>query len=271
MGNPEIQLTLDEAVAEILGMLTGLDLEYQPELDRYRAITRQLNRALRVNALEKEWSYYHSTQALGVAVENERTVFLPNTLRPRIINDDAVRLVKQWDDDSGHNHVVRWAYFLPRDALHKYEFNRGLWCSVTRNEITFSRYFTRAEDGLEIHVPVMREPLMFRLPDQPEDPDEPRTTVPDAIRNQLVDFEYPDVITLRAAFLYAQTDPVMQPRVQTIEAQYKDLMYQIIERDDRNTDSPYINDFVLGLHNGLHGHELLAHTHPHAADMRWGD
>jgi len=36
----EVRLTLDEAVAEVLGLLTGLDLTYEPELDRYRAITR---------------------------------------------------------------------------------------------------------------------------------------------------------------------------------------------------------------------------------------
>lgn len=54
MQNAEVQMTLDEAVAEVLGQLTGLDLEYDPRLDRYRAITRQLNRATRANALEHE-------------------------------------------------------------------------------------------------------------------------------------------------------------------------------------------------------------------------
>ena len=72
MSNPEVQQTLDEAVAEVLGLLTGLDLSYAPELDRYRAITRQLNRALRTNALEQEWSYYSFTLSLGQASEGER-------------------------------------------------------------------------------------------------------------------------------------------------------------------------------------------------------
>jgi len=247
MSNPEIELTLDEAVAEVLGLLTGLDLEYAPEQDRYGVITRQINRALRSNALEHEWSYYSSVTSIGVATLGEREVWLPSTLRPRIINDDAVRLC----DSDG---VPRaWAYFLPRDALHKYPQRGGLWCSVTRNTVVFNRAFNSLEDGLDIELPVMREPEMFRLPQQPEDPNEPLIAVPQETRDQLVDFAYPDVIILRAAFYYAQTDPVMQPRVQTLEAQYKDLMYQIIERDDRNTDSPYENSFVVPVQGSIYG------------------
>ena len=98
---------------------------------------------------------------------------------------------------------------------------------------------------------------MFRLP-------ESGSTVPAEVLNQPLDFCYPDVVILRAAFFYAQTDPVMQPRVQTLEAQYKDLMYQAIEREDRNTDSPYLNEFVLPVTNGLYGGEQYAHLHPHS-------
>ena len=117
-------------------------------------------------------------------------------------------------------------------------------------------------------LPVMREPTMFRLPAQPEDPEADLEVVPDEIREQPVDFAYPDLIVLRAAYLYAQTDPIMQPRVQTLEAQYKDLMYQIIERDTRNTDTPYMNEWRLPIQSSLAGPEPVFHGHPWA-DERW--
>lgn len=248
--NVEVQMTLDDAVAEVLGQLTGLDLTYEPELDRYRSITRQLNRALRANALEAEWSFYASTRSVGVASSGTAHVMLSSSLRPRIINDDAVRLV----NDDGV--VVKWAYFLPRDALHKYQSKQGLWCMIERQALIFSRPFQDDEDGLEIQVPVMREPKMFRLPGT-------GTTVPASIRKQLIDFPYPDVIIARAAFYYAQTDPVMQPRVPTLEDGYKNLMYQLIERDTQYTDSPYINETIVPVQSGL-VEQSFRHLHPHA-------
>lgn len=257
-------MTLDDAVAEVLGILTGLDLSYDPRMDRYASITRALNRALRAVAVEKEWSWFSSVVSVGSAVEGEQEVWLTSTQRPRIINDDCVRLV---NDEGGVN---MWAYFLPRDAIHKYGGRTGLWVSSTRNTLLFSRPFNNLEAGLDIQVPVMREPLMFRLPEQPEDPNEPLVTVPTEIREQLVDFQYPDLVILRAAFYVAQTDPVMQPRVQTIEAQYKDMMYQILERDDRITDSPYLNDFFVPIQNDLHGEDMFVHRHPHADERRLG-
>lgn len=260
--NPEVQLTLDDCVAEILGMLTGLDLSYDPRHDRYRSIVRQLNRALRSMALEKEWSWYSDVVSLGEVVAGEKRVWLPATMRPRIVNDDAVRLVDSQD------HVVRWAAFLPRDAIGKYTDRAGLWASVTRNEITFSREFWDSEAGLDIQLPVMREPLQFLLPSLPEDPEAVIPPVSAAIRDQLLDFQYPDVVVLRAAFYYAQSDPVMQPRVQTIEAQYKDIMYQIIERDDRNTDSPFLNDFFVPVNNGIAPVSHGRHFHPHSDERR---
>lgn len=260
--NEELLMTLDDAVTEVLGALTGLDLEYQPELDRYRAITRALNRALRLNALEKEWSYYSSTYELGTVDAGTSSIYLPASLRPRMISDDAVRL----NDDDGVTRM--WAYFLPRDALHKYRSRGGLWCSVTLNQLDFSRPFRDIEQDLHIMLPVMREPTMFRLPAQPEDPEADLEVVPDEIREQPVDFAYPDLIVLRAAYLYAQTDPIMQPRVQTLEAQYKDLMYQIIERDTRNTDTPYMNEWRLPIQSSLAGPEHVFHGHPWA-DERW--
>lgn len=259
--NPETLMTLDDAVAEVLSVLTGQDLEYEPELDRYQVITRTLNRALRTTALEKEWSYYSDVQTVGVAVCGDNSITLPASVRPRMVNDDAARLV------NSYGQAVEWAYFLPRDAIHKYPGRGGLWCSVTRNTLTFSRPFNEVEDGYEIQVPVMREPIMFRLPDQPEDPDDPVVAVPQEIRDQEVDFPYPDLIVLRTAFIIAQSDPIMQPRVQTLEAQYKDLMYQVIERDDRMTDSPFLNEWNLGIQNGIPG-VVTGHFHPHADERR---
>lgn len=261
--NPELELTLDDAVEEVLGMLTGLDLAYSPEFDRYRAITRQLNRAMRAVALEREWSYYASQRSLGPAVEGVSEVTLPSTLRPRIINDDAVRLV----DADGN--IRMWAYFLPRDAIYKQPARSGLWASVVRNTLIFSRPFRAVEDGMDIMLPVMREPEMFRLPAVPEDPEEPLEEVSEDVRLQLIDFAYPDLVILRAAYYYAQSDPVMQPRVPTIEAQMKDLMYQIIEREDRNTDSPQLNGFFVPIQGSLDGYGSEGHAHPHADERRW--
>lgn len=262
--NEELAFTLDDAVAEVLGLLTGLDLRYAPEQDRYNSIARALNRAMRSCAVEHEWSYYSSVESVGPASYGETAVLLRSSLRPRIINDDAVRLV---DLSYTPEKVRRWAYFLPRDALHKYSDRGGLWCAVTNNVLQFSRPFSQTENGWDIQVPVMREPVMFRLPEQPEDPTEDLVTVPDEIREQQIDFPYPDLIVMRAAYFYAQTDPVMQPRVQTLEAQYKDFMYQIIERDDRNTDSPFQNDFAVPVQSGLVP-ELVSHRHPHSDERR---
>jgi hypothetical protein len=248
--NPEVVMTLDDAVAEVLGMLTGLDLTYEPELDRYRAITRQLNRALRANALEAEWSCYADTLAVGTVVAGSDSVQLPPDLRPRVINDDAVRLV-----DADGNHLV-WAYFLPRDAIHKYRDRQGLWCSATKQSLLFSRPFYRSEEGLEIHLPVMREPRMFRLPAS-------GSTVGPSIRKQPIDFAYPDLPIARAAYFYSLSDPIMQPRAQTLEAGYKELMYQLIERDTSITDTPYINETILPIQNGLVP-QGFGHLHPHA-------
>lgn len=259
--NPNVSMTLDECVAEVLGMLTGLDLQYAPEQDRYQSVVRQLNRALRAHALETDWSYYSSTEDVGTAHTGDRAVSIRASVRPRIINDDAVRLV----DSDGRPQV--WAYWLPRDALHKYDDRSGLWVAHTRTLIEFSRPFGPGEDGLTIQVPVMREPKMFNLPAQPENPDLPLVTVPAAIREQLLDYDYPDVVILRAAYYYAQTDPVMQPRVQTLEAQFKDLMYQLIERDEKNTDSPFLNEFTVPIQNGIN-HQGFVHRHPHADERR---
>jgi len=254
MPNAEVAMDLDEAVAEVLGLLTGMDLQYIPEMDRYQAITRQLNRALRAVALDNEWSYFHSLENVGTCYEGQRTVDLRQSIRPRIINDDAVRLV-----DPTTEQVAEWAYWIPRDALHKMTDTNKLWVSHTRSSLEFSRPFYMGENEFQIHVPVMREPRMFRLPAQPEDPNEPLVTVPQDIRDQLVDFDYPDLVIRRAAYFYAQTSPIMQPRVQTLEANYKELMYALVERDTRNTDTPYQNEWSLGIESSIYGSGPHAH------------
>jgi hypothetical protein len=63
--------------------------------------------------------------------------------------------------------------------------------------------------------------------------------------------------------MYAQTDPVMQPRAQTLEDQYKNMMYQLIERDTASTETPYMNDFRLNVQNGLIP-DFDSHLHPHS-------
>lgn len=255
MANSDVSMTLREAVDEVMGLLTGLDVQYDPNLDRFNVVVRCLNRAMRAVALEHEWSYFSSTEEAGRAGLGQSDVELPPRLRPRIINDDAVRLV----NDKGA--TLRWAYILPRDAVHKYRARQGLWCSVTRTTLTFSRPFNQHEAGLRVMVPVMREPRQFKPADG---------QLTDAILNQLVDFDYPDLVTARAAYIYAQTDPVMQPRVQTLEAQYKDIMYQLIERDERHTDSAYVNDWIVPIEGEIHGssYNEFAHMHPHS-DERW--
>ena len=247
--NPEVQINLQEAVNEVLVTLTGMDLDYVSEFDRFRTITHMLNRALRGNALEQEWGYYASTTSLGAVQEGDTEFYIPSNLRPRIINDDAVRLVDE------HDHAVVWAYFLPRDALHKYAMKRKLWCSITKQQLLLSRPITADEAGLDLQIPTMREPTMFKLPDFGE-------AVAPGILAQLIDFNYPDLIILRAAYYYAQVDPVLQPRAQQLQEDYKSLMYQVVERDNSFTDTPYLNTFKLPVENGVMSVDL-EHWHPH--------
>lgn len=250
--NPEVALTLDDCVEEVLGLLTGLDLSYMPETDRYRAVTRQINRALRANALEREWSFYASTEEVGTARAGQQDVHLRASVRPRIIGDDAVRLV----DDRGTPRV--WAYFLPRDAIAKYPARRGLWVAVTRQSLHFSRPFSTAESGLRIVLPVMREPRIFRLPPTTEE------EVPAEVREQKLDFDYPDLVLLRAATYVAAADPVLQPRVQQLEEEYKQMFYALNERDDRNTDSPFLNEWTVPIQSGINATSYQDWHHPHA-------
>lgn len=259
--NPDLQMNLDTAVVETLSLLHGLDLTYDPSYDRFRVITRALNRALRANALEHEWSWYNGTESLGTTTVGQGSATVPVEMRVRQTGDDAARLVGPDD------HVVRWAFFLPRDALSKYQSRNGLWCALVRQTLLFSRELVVGEEDLDLQVPVMREPIMFALPDAPKDPNDDLEPVDPAILTQLIDFSYPDIITARAAYMYSLTDPVVQPRAQTLEANYKDLMYQAIERDDRFTDSPIQNEFFVPVQNGIYP-ESSYRPHPLADERR---
>ena len=257
MANADVQMTLDQGIEEVLALLTGMDVSYSPAADRYHVIARCINRAMRAVALEHEWSYFHNVDEVGTVIAGQQDIELSPRQRLRLVNDDAIRLI----DSNGR--TVRWAYVLPSDALHKYPGRVALYCSVVRSTITFSRPFLASETGLRVFAPVMREPRMFDIPPGGQE-------IPPRVRNQGIDFDYPDLVTSRAAFIYAQTDPVMQPRVQNLEAQYKDIMYQLVERDERHTDSPYMNDFIVPIQNSINGssyHEFQ-HAHPHA-DGRW--
>ena len=64
--NPDVTMTLEEAVVEVLNVLTGQTLNYDPDMDRFRAIALHLNRALRSNALETSWSFYHELERLDL-------------------------------------------------------------------------------------------------------------------------------------------------------------------------------------------------------------
>lgn len=261
MTNPNVAVTLEDAVAEVLGLLTGLDLSYIPETDRFQAVVRALNRAVRQNALESEWSFYTSTESIGLAVPGVQDIPIRASLRPRIIRDDSVKFV------TPDGTPVVWAYYLPRDAIDKYPDRTKLYVSSTRQSLHFSRPFSEQMRGLEILVPAMREPNLFIMPPLVPDAYTPTAPVPEATLEQLIDFDYPDLIIARAAWLYAQTDPVMQPRVQTLEAQYKDLMYSLIERDNRNTDSPYLNDFILPIEGNINGDRPYSNR-PYSTDWR---
>ena len=243
--NPDVSMTLEEAVRDVLSILTGQELNYDPDQDRFRAITKHLNRALRSMALEHEWSFFTSVVTIPLDGEESTMNFTIETqYRFRVINDDAVRVI----DPEGH--PIAWAYFIPRDALHKYRNRGGLWCSFTRNVLTLSRPLSAVAgvlDGMTMEIPVQREPVPFDIPVDPTE------AVDELVLAQELDFPYPDVVIARAAWLYAQTDPMMQPRVQTLEEQYKDMMYQLIERDTAFTDTPDQNEIIVPVQNDIYG------------------
>ena len=145
---------------------------------------------------------------------------------------------------------------------------RGLWVSVTRQSLHFSRPFQSHEQGLRIQVPVMREPKMFRLPEQPETDEGELVPVPTEIREQLLDFDYPDLIIARATYYVAASDPVMQPRAQTLKDEYTQLYYSLNERDDRNTDAPFLNEFNVPIEGDIFDTGFWPGHQPHADERR---
>ena len=260
MSNPDVAMTLDDAVNEVLGNLTGLELRYDPDLDRYRAVVRAINRAMRAVAAAHEWSDYSSLEDVGVAHAGESVIAIRSSLRPRILGDDSVRLARQ------DGTPVVWAQFLPRESIHKYPSRRGLWVSAERQALRFSRPFHTGEEGLRILVPVMREPKQFILPSQPEGDVGDIVEVPQAVRDQEVDFPYPDLVVAKAMYFYAQSDPVMQPRVQTLDSEYTDLFYALKERDTRFTDAPYLNPFDVPMQGSIFDGSYDDWHHPHSDD-----
>ena len=65
MANTDVQITLEQAVAEVLTLLTGVDLTFNPAEDTFHVVARCLNRAMRAVALEHEWSYFSATENVG--------------------------------------------------------------------------------------------------------------------------------------------------------------------------------------------------------------
>ena len=88
------------------------------------------------------------------------------------------------------------------------------------------------------------------------------------VLEQPVDFDYPDLIVMKAAYYIAQADPLMQPRVPTLDEQYKSLFYALNERDDRHTDSPFMNEFTVPIQSGIHDISSWDTLHPHSDERR---
>ena len=80
--NPEVSMTLDESVNEVLGFLTGMDLTYGSNYDRYRVVARMLNRALfdRITIDDEDDATRRPTEAIQTILatnprpHNERTL-----------------------------------------------------------------------------------------------------------------------------------------------------------------------------------------------------
>lgn len=243
-----VAMSLRDAVNEVHNILTGLDLVYEDRYDIFHATVRQLNRSLRNVALEDEWAWYAEDVEAGTTTAGQTSVELDAGYRPRIQQDDAVRLV------NSDGLAVRWAYYLPRDSLSKYLHSPELRVAVTRNQITFSRPLQNFEAGLKIVVPAMREPRQTRLPDSGQ-------RLSDAELNRSIDTEYPDMIVAHAAWQISMSNPLYQPRAQTLEGAFSDLKYALMERNTNHSDSPMRNTFTPS-----YGDPYLAlpHNHPHS-------
>ena len=92
----------------------------------------------------------------------------------------------------------------------------------------FSRPFLEGESGWDVQIPTMREPVMFRLPALPEDEDDPVETVDTDIREQPIDFPYPDLIVAGThcppvGFEYDSVQ--MAKLVEKLQAAHPDIVY----------------------------------------------
>lgn len=243
-----VTMSLRDAVNEVHNVLTGLDLSYDERYDIFHATVRQINRSLRKVALEDEWAWYTEDVDAGTSTEGQTTVELDSAYRPRVQQDDAVRLV------NADGLPVKWAYYLPRDSLNKTTYRPELRVAFTRNQITFNRPLLKAEAGLQIVVPAMREPRQTRIPDS-------GIRLTDADLNRALDCEYPDLIVSHAAWQISMSNPVYQPRAQTLEGEFSDLKYALTERNTNHSDSPMRNSFVPS-----YGDPYLnpTHAHPHS-------
>ena len=243
-----VQLSLQESVNEIHNILTGLDLTYEDRYDIFHATVRQVNRSLRQVALEDEWAWYVEEVDAGTTTVDMTEVELNSAYRPRVQQDDAVRLV------NANGITVSWAYYLPRDSLNKQMHRPELRVAFTKNVIKFSRPLQLFESGLSIIVPAMREPKQTRLP-------EAGARLTPAELSRAIDAEYPDLIVAHAAWKMAMSNPLYQPRAQTLEEEFNDLKYALTERNTNHSDSPMRNNFVPS-----YGDPYLAtpHVHPHS-------
>lgn len=243
-----ITMSLREAVNEVHNILTGLDLVYEDRFDIFHATVRQLNRSLRTVALEDEWAWYTEDVDGGTTTVGQTTVELDAAYRPRITQDDAVRLV------NSDGLVVRWAYYLPRESLGKYLYRPELRVASTRNQLLFNRPLQQAEAGLGVVIPAMREPRQTRLP-------ESGNRLSDAELSRALDCEHPDLVVAHAAWQISMSNPLYQPRAQTLEGAYSDLKYALMERNTNHSDSPLRNNFTPSYGDPYLG---MSHNHPHS-------
>lgn len=244
-----VALSLQEAVAEVHNILTGLDLEYDDRYEIFHATVRQINRSLRQVALLEDWGWYSELVLSGVTHEGQTVIELDALYRPRINQGDCVQLV---DPNTGL--TWHWAYYLPRDSLSRHTHRSELRVAFVRNTLMFSRPIQRFESGYEILVPAMREPQQTTIPESGKQ-------LSDAELNRPIDFEFPDLVVAHAAWQISLSNPVYQPRAQTLEAAYDDVRYALSERDSNHSDSPLRNDFTPS-----YGDPYLRvpHRHPHS-------
>jgi hypothetical protein len=56
--------------------------------------------------------------------------------------------------------------------------------------------------------------------------------------------------------------------VQTLEQEYKTVFYALNERDDRNTDSPYLNEYTVPIQSDIFASSNWDLHHPHSDERR---